>query len=129
MRIEKSDVEFIEFDKRDVILTSGTVGLVQYYWVSNTGVKLFNDSGSDYKLNMPTYIDYDSMSVELIDYTYAQYTVGSETPVKNSTRWNYSTYIDGVLDESEKPYLITDDEIKNRYDDVISWLKGTAVRN
>ena len=129
MRIEKTDLEFIEFDERDVIVTSasgGTVGVVNYYWISKNGVSLFNDNNQNYLLTQPTN---PVLTSDTLNYTYARYTVGEPSQYSGYTFWSCSTFTTGALDSSETAYLISDSEIQTRFDEVVSWLKGTTTRS
>lgn len=131
MRIEKTDMEFVEFDARDIIVTSsgGTVGSVGYYWISESGVNRFNDLGDGlYVLTEP----WNAKKQKPLPYTYAQYNVGKQTLVEDPdgdfTQWSYGSYEIGELSTTERQYLIPDSDIESRFDEVLAWLKGTSVR-
>lgn len=129
MKIEKTDMEFVTFDAQDVIMTSngsGSMGLGGYYWVSKSGVDIFNQSTS-YYLVEPT----SGRNHTPVEYLYGTVVVGTPIYINEEGgyyQWSVTNPIQTELGEAERSYLITDDEISNNFDDVISWLSGTAVR-
>ncbi|MBQ0102101.1 MAG: hypothetical protein KBT31_04840 [Firmicutes bacterium] len=125
-QFDTAKVNIYIFDTGD-IMTASAMGEVGYYWISKNGVTLLNQNPGYYFVeplgrgNIP------------VDYTYIKYTAGDQKVNTDQygtyTQWGYATYYDSEpLKEEEQPYLISDDEIRNNYVEVISWLTGQSVR-